>query len=38
MRRLARPKPAFFILILIALVACGVVAQQSRLFARAWFN
>ncbi len=38
MRRLARPKPAFFILILIALVACGVVAQQLRLFERAWFN
>ncbi|NWC93506.1 MULTISPECIES: SdiA-regulated domain-containing protein [unclassified Pseudomonas] len=38
MRRLARPKPAFFILILIALVACGVVAQQFRLFERAWFN
>ncbi|MDR0187736.1 SdiA-regulated domain-containing protein [Pseudomonas yamanorum] len=38
MRRLARPKPAFFILILIALVAVGVVAQQSRLFERAWFN
>jgi len=38
MRRLARPKPAFFILILIALVAVGVVAQQLRLFERAWFN
>ena len=38
MRRLARPKPAFFILILIALVACSVVAQQLRLFERAWFN
>ncbi|NWA34204.1 SdiA-regulated domain-containing protein [Pseudomonas sp. C6002] len=38
MRRLARPKPAFFILMLIALVACGVVAQQLRLFERAWFN
>lgn len=38
MRRLARPKPAFFILLLIALVAAGVVAQQFRLFERAWFN
>lgn len=38
MRRLTRPKPAFFILILIALVAVGVVAQQLRLFERAWFN
>jgi len=38
MRRLARPKPAFFILILIALVAVGMVAQQLRLFERAWFN
>ncbi|SDV10066.1 SdiA-regulated domain-containing protein [Pseudomonas mucidolens] len=38
MRRLARPKSAFFILLLIALVAAGVVAQQFRLFERAWFN
>ena len=38
MRRLARPKPAFFILVLIALMGAGVVAQQFRLFERAWFN
>ena len=38
MRRLARPKPAFLILLLIALVAGVVVAQQFRLFERAWFN
>lgn len=38
MRRFARPKPALLILLLIALVAVGVVAQQFRLFERAWFN
>src|SRR5476649_2125983 len=38
MRRFARPKPAFFTVLLIALVAAGVVAQQLRLFERAWFN
>lgn len=38
MRRFARPKPALLILLLIALVAGGVVAQQFRLFERAWFN
>ncbi|MGY2207028.1 SdiA-regulated domain-containing protein, partial [Pseudomonas tolaasii] len=38
MRRFARPKPAFFILLLIALATAGVVAQQFRLFERAWFN
>ena len=38
MRRLARPKPAVFILLLLALVAAGLVAQQFRLFERAWFN
>ncbi|ANF88883.1 SdiA-regulated domain-containing protein [Pseudomonas sp. M5A4_2d] len=38
MRRLARPKPAFFIVMLLALVAAGVVAQHFRLFERGWFN
>ena len=38
MRRLARPKPAVFILLLLALVTAGLVAQQFRLFERAWFN
>ena len=38
MRRLARPKPAFFILLLLALVIAGAVAQNFRLFERAWFN
>lgn len=38
MRRFARPKPALFILLLIALVSVGVFAQQFRLFERAWFN
>lgn len=38
MRRLARPKPLFFTLALIALVSAGVVAQHFRLFERAWFN
>lgn len=28
----------FFILLLLALVATGIVAQQFRLFERAWFN
>ncbi|MBI6662817.1 DNA-binding protein, partial [Pseudomonas carnis] len=27
-----------FILLLLALVAAGLVAQQFRLFERAWFN
>ena len=38
MRRLARPKPAFFIVMLLTLVAAGVVAQHFRLFERGWFN
>ncbi|WLH84560.1 SdiA-regulated domain-containing protein [Pseudomonas sp. FP2338] len=38
MRRLARPKPAFFTLLLLALVIAGAVAQNFRLFERAWFN
>ncbi|MFC6337098.1 DNA-binding protein [Pseudomonas sp. CCM 7891] len=38
MRRFARPKPIFFILLLIALGASGMAAQQFRLFERAWFN
>lgn len=37
-RLLARPKPAFFIVMLLALVAAGVVAQHFRLFERGWFN
>lgn len=38
MRRLARPKPLFSILVLIALICAGAVAQHFRLFERAWFN
>lgn len=38
MRRFARPKPAFFIVMLLTLVAAGVVAQHFRLFERGWFN
>ncbi|MCF5142224.1 DNA-binding protein [Pseudomonas sp. PA-6-1D] len=38
MRRLACPKPAFFILLLLALVIAGAVAQNFRLFERVWFN
>ena len=38
MRRLVRPKPILFLLVLIALVSAGAVAQHFRLFERAWFN
>ena len=38
MRRLARPKPASLIVLLLALVAAGAFAQHFRLFERAWFN
>ena len=38
MQRLARPKPLFIMLALIALVSAGAVAQHFRLFERAWFN
>ena len=38
MRRLVRPKPILFMLVLIALVSAGAVAQHFRLFERGWFN
>ena len=38
MRRLARPKPLFIILSMIALIALIAIGQYMRLFERAWFN
>ncbi|RUP86377.1 DNA-binding protein, partial [Corynebacterium propinquum] len=38
MRRIARPRPALFLLLLAGLVCTGLVAQHFRLFERAWFN
>ncbi|MFQ6590359.1 MULTISPECIES: SdiA-regulated domain-containing protein [Pseudomonas] len=38
MRRLARPRPALFLLLLAGLVCAGLVAQHFRLLERAWFN
>ncbi len=38
MRRLARPKPLFAILSVIALIALIAIGQYLRLFERAWFN
>lgn len=38
MRRLARPKPLFVILSVIALIMLIAIGQYMRLFERAWFN
>ncbi|MDP9783382.1 SdiA-regulated domain-containing protein [Pseudomonas fluorescens] len=38
MRRLARPKPLFLILLTLALIFLIAVGQHLRLFERAWFN
>jgi len=38
MRRLARPKPLFILLSVMALIALIAIGQYMRLFERAWFN